>query len=84
MFQRDEPRIHILHGKMKKLVEDLLTKFIDDKVISNMSEYGEMKLMDLMEFDAKSKEKFNAQREVGTKTRSLLKEFDSLEKKKFE
>ena len=49
-----------------------------------MSKYGEMKLMDLMEFDVKSKEKFNAQREVGTKTRSLLKELDSLEKKKFE
>ena len=45
---------------------------------------GSLKLTDLNELDVHSKHKYNSVREVGSKTRELLKNVDVLEKKRFE
>ena len=85
LFQSDQPLIHFLHERMKKLVAELLVKFYDKSIISGMcASDGSSKLTDLNELDVHSKHKHNSVREVGSKTRELLKNVDVLEKKRFE
>ena len=45
---------------------------------------GLLKIADLIKFDVYTKKNYNAQREVGSKTKELLASIDRLEKKKFE
>ena len=70
---------------MKKLVGDLLSKFFSIKFLSNIvGSDGLLKIADLIKFDVYMKKNYNAQREVGSKTKELLASIDRLEKKKFE
>ena len=69
---------------MRKLVEDLLRKFVDDNFILSKYKNGQMPVNELMTFDVKHKANYNVQREMGAKTKSLLRELDLLQKKKFE
>ena len=85
LFQSKQPLIHILQIRMKKQVGELLSKFYSIKFLSNIvGSDGLLKISKLIKFDVYAKKKYNAQREVGSKTKELLTSIDSLEKKKFE
>ena len=85
LFQNKQPLIHISHIWMKKLVGDLLSKLYSIKFLSNtVGSDGLLKISELIKFDVYTKKKYDAQREVGSKTKELLASIDSLEKKKFE
>ena len=84
LFQSKQPLIHILQIRMKKQVGELLSKFYSIKFLSNVGSDGLLKISKLIKFDVYAKKKYNAQREVGSKTKELLTSIDSLEKKKFE
>ena len=72
--------LHMLHPQMKKLVQDLLMKFVDPKVVKRLTGVNEM-----LDYDVDKKEKFHVQPEMGTKTCSFLDEMvkDTLVKKAF-
>ena len=80
LFQREEPMLHMLHPQMKKLVQDLLMKFVDPKVVKRWTGVNEM-----LDYDVDKKENFRVQPEMGTKTCSFLDEMvkDTLVKKAF-
>ena len=78
LFQAEELLIHILHKQMRKLVENLFRKFVDDKFILSKYKNGQMPVNELMTFDIKHKANYNVQREMGTITKSLLRELDLL------
>ena len=51
---------------------------------SSIGSDGLLKISELIKFDVYAKKKYNAQREVGSKTKELLASIGSLEEKKFE
>ena len=55
LFQAEEPLIHLLHKQTRKLVEDLLREFVDDKFILSKYKNGQMPVNELMTFDVKHK-----------------------------
>ena len=78
LFQKEEPMVHMLYPQMKKLVQDLLHKFVDKNVLKELEDINAIK-----NYDVNTKVNFNVQREMGTKTNSLLADLDNLVKKKF-
>ena len=72
--------IHMLLPQMKKLLQDLLVKFVDQKVLKNLENVNA-----IMEYDVNNADNYNVQRDMGTKTCSLLTKVvkDNLVKKKF-
>ena len=80
LFQKEEPMIHMLFPQMKKLLQDLLVKFVDQKVLKNLENINA-----IMEYDVNNADNYNVQRDIGTKTCSLLTKVvkDNLVKKKF-
>ena len=79
-FQKEEPMIHMLYPQMRKLVQDLLVKFVDKKVMKDLAEVDAM-----LDFDVKKEDNHLALPEMGTKTKSLLNDMvkDKLDYKKF-
>ena len=70
LFQSKQPLIHILYIRMKKLVGDSLSKFYSIKFLSNIVDsHGLLKISELIKFDVYAKKKYNAQREMGSKTK---------------
>ena len=78
LFQNEEPLVHMLYPQMKKLVQDLLHKFVDKKVLKELESMNA-----ILNYDVNAEVNFNVQREMGTKTNSLLTDLDNLVKKKF-
>ena len=54
---------------MKKVVQDLVMKFVDPKVVKRLTGVNEM-----LDYDVDKKENFRVQPEMGTKTCSFLDE----------
>ena len=80
LFQKEEPMIHMLFPQMKKLIQDLLLKFVNQKVLKNLA--GDLNA--ILKYDVNIQANFNVQRDMGTKTNSLLIDIkDKLVKKKF-
>ena len=85
LFQSKEPLIHLLHGKMKKLVGDVLAKFLSTKHLSSvLGSDGLVKVSELNDINLFDKKQYNVKREVGSKANELLDNLDPLEKKRFE
>ena len=70
LFQKEEPMIHMLLPQMKKLIQDLLVKFVDQKVLKSKNLAGDVNAV--LNYDVNIAANFNVQRDMGTKTNSLL------------
>ena len=80
MFQKEEPMIHMLYPQMQQLVQDLLVKFVNKKVMKNLTDINE-----LMQYNVNNTDDYSVQPDMGTKTMSLLTTIvkDKLVQKKF-
>ena len=56
--------IHMLYPQMRKLMQDLLVKFLDKKLIKDLGEVDAM-----LEYNVKKKESHLVIPEMGTKTK---------------
>ena len=70
--------VHRLYSQTKKLVQDLLHKFVHKKALKELGGINAIR-----NYDVNAKVNFNVQREMGTKTNSLLADLDNLVKMKF-
>ena len=80
MFQKEEPMIHMLYPQMQQLVQDLLVKFVNNKVMKNLTDINE-----LVQYNVNNTDDYSVQPDMGTKTMSLLTTIvkDKLAQKKF-
>ena len=76
--------IHILHVNMRKLVTDIISKFLSTRYLSSfMSSDGLLKINDLDDLDLSNKKNYKAKLDIGCKALELLQKNDALEKKRF-
>ena len=85
LFQSKTPLIHILHGRMKQLLTDIISKFLSTKYLSAFlrSRDGLLNIEELENLDIENESHYNAKRDIGCKAKEFLEEKDSLERKRF-
>lgn len=83
-LQTSSPMIHVLHSMQMKLIQNLLSKFIDPKYFKSSDGKKLLPAKEIVELNVKDKKKHIAKLEIGVKANTVMfnLKLDALEKKK--